>query len=349
MSILFHTDRDNDGAIHFEEFLQILAVSKLQCSILLDWLMLCFKGRMNKRRRGIVDLAFNVLDRDGSGEVDLADMIQIYNVSQHPEFKTGKKTKEQILRELIDVFDVGGEKDGVVTRQEFHNYYQQISASIENDTMFELMVRNAWHISGGEGQAANSSNRRVLVTRADGTQCVEEIKNDLGLDPKDKAGALARLQKQGVAAVNLEFAGGSEDKNQRYRPGSAAPARSQNGAAAARGGGGAVSRNTQSFTPAMLAAPGAGDESMPDDDNDNGDGMHPLMRKFKERIVARGGSSGIVGLQRKFKIMDDDGSKSLNMAEFKKAMKETVPEFTDTDISTLFRLFGKFVRLFALI
>jgi Ca2+-binding EF-hand superfamily protein len=49
-----------------------------------------------------------------------------------------------------------------------------------------------------------------------------------------------------------------------------------------------------------------------------------------------------VGLQRKFKIMDDDGSKSLNMAEFKKAMKETVPEFTDSDVTTLFRIFGAY-------
>jgi hypothetical protein len=32
------------------------------------------------------------------------------------------------------------------------------------------MIRNAWHISGGEGQAANSANLRVLVTHADGTQ-----------------------------------------------------------------------------------------------------------------------------------------------------------------------------------
>ena len=34
------------------------------------------------------------------------------------------------------------------------------------------------------------------------------------------------------------------------------------------------------------------------------------------------GARGIIGLQRKFKIMDDDGSKTLNMAEFKKAMRE---------------------------
>lgn len=41
-------------------------------------------------------------------------------------------------------------------------------------------MRNAWHISGGQGVCGNTTCRRVLVTHADGTQTVEEIPNDLG-------------------------------------------------------------------------------------------------------------------------------------------------------------------------
>eukprot|EP00952_Eustigmatos_sp_NYUAD-ZCMA_P001417 6311-Eustigmatos_ZCMA.PRE.1 len=36
------------------------------------------------------------------------------------------------------------------------------------------MMRNAWHISGGQGAAANSSCIRVLVTHTDGAQEVSE-------------------------------------------------------------------------------------------------------------------------------------------------------------------------------
>ena len=60
--------------------------------------------------------------------------------------------------------------DGKVTTTEFLNYYQNISANIDDDEYFELMIRNAWHIAGGEGAVANSANRRVLVTRADGAR-----------------------------------------------------------------------------------------------------------------------------------------------------------------------------------
>lgn len=68
------------------------------------------------------------------------------------------------------------EKDGKVTPSEFIKYYSNVSASIDNDDYFELMIRNAWHISGGKGWCENSSCRRVLVTHKDGHQSVQEVK-----------------------------------------------------------------------------------------------------------------------------------------------------------------------------
>ena len=101
--------------------------------------------------------------------------------------------------------DVGGEVDGKVTRQEFINYYSNISASIDNEDYFELMIRNAWHISGGEGAAANTSCRRVLVTHKDGRQTVEEIKNDIGIRGTDIEKMRANLKQQGIDAVKIEL------------------------------------------------------------------------------------------------------------------------------------------------
>lgn len=63
-----------------------------------------------------------------------------------------------------------------MTIEEFIKYYGSVSASIDNDDYFELMMRNAWRISGGEGWCANTTCRRVLVTHADGHQSVQEIK-----------------------------------------------------------------------------------------------------------------------------------------------------------------------------
>ena len=37
---------------------------------------------------------------------------------------------------------------GMVTTNEFINYYKNISSSIDCDDYFELMMRNAWKIPG---------------------------------------------------------------------------------------------------------------------------------------------------------------------------------------------------------
>lgn len=88
-----------------------------------------------------------------------------------------------------------------ITLKDFSDYYANISASIDSDDYFELMIRNAWHISGGQGQYANSTNRRVLVTHADGRQTVEEVQNDIGISAKDTDKMMQKLQQQGKCVL----------------------------------------------------------------------------------------------------------------------------------------------------
>ena len=166
---------------------------------------------MSQRRINLVDQAFDVMDTNGSGEITPDDLMATYSAAKHPDVLSGKRTPAEVLREFLDTFDVGETKDGIVTRQEFRNYYHNISASIDNEDYFELMIRNAWHISGGSGAAANSANRRVLVTKADGSQEVVEIKNDLGLKADDKAGMMARLRAQGSSAASISLYDGGSD------------------------------------------------------------------------------------------------------------------------------------------
>jgi hypothetical protein len=40
------------------------------------------------------------------------------------------------------------DQDGLVTYEEFEDYYKEVSASIDGDDYFELMIRNAWRIPG---------------------------------------------------------------------------------------------------------------------------------------------------------------------------------------------------------
>lgn len=177
---------------------------------------------MNARRAALVHQAFAILDTDKSGFVDVDDIVDKYDASRHPDVISGKATADDVYRDFLDVFEVGGDRDGKVSKREFDEYYATVSATIDDDDYFELMIRtyspsmnprrvicagNAWHIAGGQGKAANSANTRVLVTRADGSQAVECIDDDLGLDTTDAHQVLARLQRQGVDAVSVKVYG----------------------------------------------------------------------------------------------------------------------------------------------
>jgi hypothetical protein len=186
------------------------------CSIVAD------QGELNERRTQLVLAAFKVLDADSNNVIELSDIRAKYSAVEHPDVLAGRKTADEVLREFLDTFD-GGEKDGKVHPNEFVRYYANISASIDDDDYFELMIRNAWHISGGEGWAANTTCRRVLVTHADGHQTVEEVKNDLGISAGNVEAIRANLQAQGIADAGSVATSGYVEVPNKRGPAAAPP------------------------------------------------------------------------------------------------------------------------------
>ena len=100
--------------------------------------------------------AFQKLDRDGNGEIAKNDITGIYDPSNHPDVRSGKKTEEDILTDFLDTFEIHsqqmhpGSYDHKVSFGEFCEYYNNVSANIDNDEYFALMMTNAWKL--GEGQ-----------------------------------------------------------------------------------------------------------------------------------------------------------------------------------------------------
>jgi calcyphosin len=210
-------DRDKNGFVDITEFL------------------VAIKGDMNSRRKSVVRLAFNSLDKDGSGEVTVDELCLAYDFSHSPEVSSGKKTVNQAAREFMHQWD-RLEADGLVTLPEFEDYYKEISASIDGDDYFELMIRNAWRIAGGEGAAANTANKRVLVTNKDGTQQVVAINNELGMVQGKGKDAMADIQKrlaqQGINADKIDLFGG-DDSTEKPKGRGAPPTRCGNNIASA--------------------------------------------------------------------------------------------------------------------
>jgi Ca2+-binding EF-hand superfamily protein len=335
-----HFDFYNTGEISFEEFLQSL------------------RDNLTERRLALVKLAFDTLDTNGNGVLEPSELMDKYDASQHPEVLQGKKTETQVLKDWLSVFEVGGTVDGMVTYQEFVEYYQNLSANIDNDDYFELMIRNAWHIAGGEGSAANTANRRVLVTKDDGSQEVMTINNDMGKD-QSKEAIMNRVRAQDAHASSLNLFGGGDDGIQEEK----SPVK--RGLAGRRyvapkvdayqtslssvatmgvlGGGDPVAPSAYASIDEEASPRRKAPQSLSDMTGltlSKSRNVHQIIKDLRASLAERG-ARGIIGLSRKFKIMDDNGNKSLSMSEFKKAMKECELELTPAEVDAVFKFFDR--------
>lgn len=69
---------------------------------------------MSKARLDVINQAYNKLDKTGDGLVTLDDLRLLYSVDQHPKYRSGEMTKDQILKQFMDTFQEGGVLDDQV-------------------------------------------------------------------------------------------------------------------------------------------------------------------------------------------------------------------------------------------
>jgi Ca2+-binding EF-hand superfamily protein len=182
-------DRDKSGTVSVAEFIRGV------------------RPAMSMARRDLVLQAYQLIDRNCDGNVTVAELKGLYDPSKHPDVLIGKSTSDEVIVAFMASWDKDGDQQ--VRMEEFQEYYADLSAEIDSDEYFELMMRNTWHISGGSGVAQNTTCLRVLVTYVDSRQAVVEVRNDLGLRRTDMDAIRARLEKQGVKNIKEIAVGGS--------------------------------------------------------------------------------------------------------------------------------------------
>lgn len=264
-------DRDGQGSIDYDEFLR------------------CIRGEMNERRKKIALQAFDKLDRDNSGILDINDIKYVYNAKNHPDVRSGKKTEEDIFGEFLETFEthhniLKGTRDRRITKEEWIEYYNNVSMSIDNDEYFETMMINAWKLNGNvsyeKGWAGEYSDKRGQQNQG--------------------ANRPAAGQRHVYQNAPFGVSEGKTNYSTSNRPESSK----------------AQQNKANNFS-------NVGDD---------------LLIKFREKISARG-TRGIFGIRRSFMIADDNNSKSVDFAEFKKLMNDYRYEMNDNELKKLFGIF----------
>ncbi|XP_013792301.1 calcyphosin-like protein [Limulus polyphemus] len=121
-------DKDDSGNLNFDEFLKAL------------------RPPMSQTRVNLIEQAFQKLDRTGDKEITVDDLRGVYNAHYHPKYQNGELTENEVFELFLKSFDSPSNPDTKVTWEEFLNYYSGVSASIDCDAYFDLIMRLAWRL-----------------------------------------------------------------------------------------------------------------------------------------------------------------------------------------------------------
>jgi len=128
LQIIFnYFDRNKNGSVDYDEFLRGI------------------RGELTEYRKTYIRKAYEKLDKNKDGKVTLEDIAKIYDVSYHPDIVSGKMTPEQVYKQFMSLWDTQI-ADCIIHFEEFCDYYKDVSASIDTDEYFGVMMKNAWRL-----------------------------------------------------------------------------------------------------------------------------------------------------------------------------------------------------------
>ena len=109
-------------------------------------------GELSPYRRRLVEEAFQWLDANKSGTLDLDEVKGKFDPTRHPDVKARIKTVEEARFEFFNLFtnlhsaNKGFTNDREVTLADFMDYHQYISTQFERDHEFKTLISGIWNM-----------------------------------------------------------------------------------------------------------------------------------------------------------------------------------------------------------
>eukprot|EP00826_Nyctotherus_ovalis_P036661 TRINITY_DN3273_c0_g1_i18.p1 TRINITY_DN3273_c0_g1~~TRINITY_DN3273_c0_g1_i18.p1 ORF type:complete len:215 (-),score=103.12 TRINITY_DN3273_c0_g1_i18:68-712(-) len=99
------------------------------------------RDQLSEERKKAVEKIFAGLDPKKTGKVSIDDLCKWYSVDKNPDFISGKKTREELLKEFLAYFEhYPTYKDGYITKDDFFDYFANISTLMIDDDQFAEML-----------------------------------------------------------------------------------------------------------------------------------------------------------------------------------------------------------------
>ena len=132
-------------------------------SLLVADLLQAVQGCLSERRYALVQAAFRALGCQRAGSVPLTAILQTFDASGHPSVLSGSKSAQQVASDFAAAFEgAGSGSGGLVSLSEWTDYYAGISAvTPQDDDYFCAMLERCWHVREVRGR----DDRQALLNR----------------------------------------------------------------------------------------------------------------------------------------------------------------------------------------
>jgi Ca2+-binding EF-hand superfamily protein len=305
MDSLFRAmDRNNRGVIYYEDVIRAII------------------GTMSSGRASLVAKAWNKLDRDGEDVIDMNDLRSLFSAREHPDVKSGKKSEDEIMCEFFETFEMHhnlfdcNKRSRKVTREEFEEYYNNVSGTIDDDEYFEILMNSSWRLDRYVARperihAEYSSRSSVEESSSFKSWIIDHHRGVIG-------GSVIRAAPFGTTDEPIDYSTATRPSTRQEV-------------------------DLLSIAQSMPAAgvprwPVAGRYHYIPPPPANQKSTQELLKEFKDKIFGRG-QRGLIGLKRQFKSIDTDNSGSLSLNEFISALREYRLNFQEEDARRLFQYF----------
>ena len=138
--------------IDIKNFFYMLDINEMNF-INIDDIINKIKGEMSEERKLYVLRKFDIIDKSHKGEININYLKIIYrnNAKFHPDVIQGIKSSDNVynqFRQTLEIFlDVNKILNGIITKDQFADYYSAISASIPDDIYFQDILNGIYDLS----------------------------------------------------------------------------------------------------------------------------------------------------------------------------------------------------------
>lgn len=137
------------NAFPHEEAAQPASPGEASCEERVDYdvFMDYIRGHMNSTRKKAVLEVFQRLDYDSDGNVNIKDIQATFNAQEHPVVVSDAIfTADKLLKGFLAIWDENQRNFGLVPYTEFIDYYNGLSAIIDDDAVFLGILKTTWKL-----------------------------------------------------------------------------------------------------------------------------------------------------------------------------------------------------------